>query len=87
MKKTNVHRYKLTNTNQSSSYYGNCEICNKHVSEVYTQSHENKVIIEGKVHWIYIGDAFGHEKCLLSKQEGTLFDFSPVYFYFKQKQK
>ena len=46
----------LRNTKQSSSVFGNCEICNKPVSEVWHQKRMkgNRIISDG----------YGHKECL-----------------------
>ena len=61
-----VYRYKLRQQHMSSDRLGNCEICGKFVADVYSQSREHLFSIgDGKEHWAYDGDAFGHEKCLI----------------------
>ena len=66
------YRYRLISTGYSSDKYGNCEVCGKHVSEVFSQSEEQYYTIErnGKmIHegWTKCGcsDYFGHKECLL----------------------
>ena len=60
------YRYKLKQQHASSDKYGNCEICGKSVSDVYSQSKEHKFVLDGKEHWAYDGDAFGHKECLIN---------------------
>jgi hypothetical protein len=63
-----AHRYKIKAIGASSARYGNCEVCQKHVSDVYLQTHETSYRnpITGATGWQYAGDAFGHEACLMS---------------------
>jgi len=56
-------RYRLTKMNKSSARYGNCEICGKHVADVYLQSVEHESSYGG---WIQGIRTFGHEECLKS---------------------
>ena len=60
------YKYKLISREESSAKYGPCEICGKHVSEVFHQI-ESRKYEDG---YTYAGckDYFGHKKCLESKQ-------------------
>lgn len=61
-----MYRYKLTNTQESSKKYGMCEVCGKHVSEVYHQVEEKQYNIDGKIGWTQhkCSNLFGHKECL-----------------------
>ena len=50
------YSFTIRNTKQSSAVFGNCEICNKPVSEVWHQ----KRMIGNRV----ISDGYGHRECL-----------------------
>ncbi len=69
----NVYRYSLISTEYSSHRYGPCEVCNKHVSEVFSQSEERQFEYEGGIHWTYnkCFDLFGHKECLIGKRRNT----------------
>lgn len=58
------NRYRLTSTRNNSSKYGNCEICNKPVSEVYQQVKQKRFFFESKEHWTHESNTFGHKSCL-----------------------
>jgi hypothetical protein len=68
------YRYNLTSTHESSDKYGNCEICVKHCSEVFSQTEERHYIIDKpNFHhesWTTnkCNNYFGHENCLKNKQ-------------------
>jgi hypothetical protein len=67
-----MYRYRLGSTGTGSKY-GNCEVCDKPVSEVFQQSEEKSyqhpVIGEG---WAHVGNTFGHEECLIAiRKEGN----------------
>jgi hypothetical protein len=73
------YRYQMHNTGESSAKYGDCEVCRKHVSEVWLQIEERTYAAlpgEKGPFWTRAGcvDLFGHKKCLLSKRRkrGTL---------------
>ena len=57
-----MYRYKLINTQESSKKYGVCEVCGKHVSEVYHQV-EQKQYTRGWTHY-KCNNLFGHKECL-----------------------
>lgn len=61
-----MHRYKLINTGYSSSRYGLCEICNKHVSEVFHQIEEKKYSGGWTRHNCH--NLYGHSKCLKAER-------------------
>lgn len=65
-----MYKYKITSTGESSQKYGNCEICGKHATEVFSQSEERKYIFEGEEHWTHhkCNSYFGHEECLISQR-------------------
>lgn len=66
-----MYQYKLTNTKESSSKYGNCDVCGKHVSEVYSQIEEKEYHRpDGSLGYTHhdCHSYFGHEECLTSKQ-------------------
>ena len=67
--------YKLSPTGENSAKFGNCECCNKHVSDVYimsaieTYSYE----LDGKTYTdtkrVNLPFAFGHMECLFLSQK------------------
>lgn len=59
-------RYTLSNLEESSAKYGNCEICGEPVSEVYLQREENESTYGG---WTYGRTRFGHEDCLINMRK------------------
>lgn len=59
------YKYNLRQQHASSDKLGNCEICGKFVSDVYSQSKEHKFMFGGKEHWAYDSDVFGHKECLI----------------------
>ena len=61
-----MRRYKLTNTEHSSSRFGPCEVCKKRVSEVYHQTEEEKYS-EGWTRY-NCHDFYGHRECLMALQ-------------------
>ncbi len=63
-----IHLYRLTDLEYSSRRFGLCEICGKHVSEVYLQSDFKEVVSNGKAHWRQISTTFGHVDCLLGRR-------------------
>lgn len=67
------YRYQLYSTGESSSKYGNCEVCGKYASEVWYQSEERTyepLPGEKGPFWTWEGcrSWFWHKKCLVSKQ-------------------
>ncbi len=69
-----VYRYRLTNTNHSSSKFGPCEVCQKHVSEVWFQVEERSYQPypddDPSTPWTRVGctTLFGHRRCLVAKR-------------------
>ena len=69
-----MYRYNLKSTEDSSSKYGNCDICGKHATEVFHQMEERhyKIEHEGQIYegWTKhnCNNYFGHRECLESKQ-------------------
>jgi len=67
-----MYRYNLTSTEESSNKYGNCEICGKHVTEVFHQTEERQYYnpITHQTSWTQheCHNLFGHKECLKSKQ-------------------
>ena len=66
-----VYHYKLTSTHSNSYKYGVCEICKKHVSDVFVQSEQRDFFspVENKIMRTFADcrpHAFGHEQCLRS---------------------
>ena len=59
------YRYKITSTGASSEKYGNCEICDKFVSDVHAMTRYRKTATGEAVEWC----VFGHESCLLKRRE------------------
>lgn len=64
------YQYKLTSTGQSSQKYGNCEVCEKHVSEVFYQV-ESVEYEPGRFTYYECKNYFGHKVCLLSVRRPT----------------
>ena len=58
-------RYKLTRQKGTSDKFGNCEICGKFVSDVYSQTRYRQTPT-GEAR---DGDAFGHKDCVLELRE------------------
>lgn len=58
-----MYRYKMNSTESSSNKYGVCEVCGKHVSEVYHQIEEKQY---NETRWTQHGcnNLFGHKECL-----------------------
>lgn len=70
VKTIDKYRYRIKNTGFSSKRFGNCEVCGKHVSEVYFQVEQRTVLMnDGTPFWSRSGDWFGHKECLESKQK------------------
>jgi hypothetical protein len=66
-----TYRYNLNSTNDSSAKYGNCEVCDKHAPEVWSQVQERSYVRpDGTLSWTQseCHNLFGHHECLLSKQ-------------------
>jgi hypothetical protein len=61
------YRYILKLTNNSSQKYGNCEICNKPVTEVFHQTEERSFVYNNEEHWTQYkcNNLFGHKECLM----------------------
>lgn len=62
-----VYVYRIRNTGASSAKFGPCEVCGKHVSEVFMQAEGVSYLdpewgIQITEH--ECGTLFGHEKCL-----------------------
>jgi len=66
-----MYLYRLTNTNESSQKYGECEVCGKHVSEVFSQQEERSYQFEGRERWTQhkCHCLFGHKECLLCQRK------------------
>ncbi len=71
--------YRLKSTGESSAYFGPCEVCRKHVSEVFMQTEECYVDeenpINGQEGFMTLAGcrctAFGHKDCLTALQRTT----------------
>ena len=59
-----MYTYKLSATNSSSAKLGNCEVCNKQVSDVYLQTKYKNFVYEDQERQSHVSDTFGHENCL-----------------------
>lgn len=72
MENKKEYRYKLNNMNESSQKYGVCEVCGKHVSEVYHQIEERKYFDNIDQEYSYTQykckNLFGHKDCLISQR-------------------
>lgn len=70
-----MYRYKLVSTGDSSARYGNCDVCGKHVTEVFIQREERRYRFEhnGKIYEGWTGEGchylFGHKECLIAKRK------------------
>ncbi len=58
-----TYQYTLTSLRESSAKYGNCDVCHKHVSEVFIQRETREYAPD---HWTHEGchTLFGHKECL-----------------------
>lgn len=75
----NHYRYRIRSLRHSSERYGPCEVCKKHVTEVFLQVEERFYSIPAK--GTYAGHSgwthyechsfFGHGACLASRRRGT----------------
>ncbi|RQR60686.1 hypothetical protein [Burkholderia sp. Bp9015] len=69
-----VFRYRLKSTGQSSAYYGVCEACNQHVSEVFVLTgamlYQRK---GGDFGWTgyHCVTVFGHAECVKGRRIGA----------------
>jgi len=62
--------YKMRNMQESSSKYGNCEICHKYVPEVWTQTiYKTFIDDKGNAATAYCNIFFGHLNCLKRAQK------------------
>lgn len=61
-------QFRLTNLEDSSAKYGDCEICKKHCSEIYLQTKLEFYDFpeDDASGWSYAGQGFGHKDCLIS---------------------
>jgi len=60
------YRYRLVQQHVTSDRLGMCEICNKFVADMYSQSEQQQFAIgDGNEHWAYNRDVFGHRECLI----------------------
>ncbi|MCP4569035.1 MAG: hypothetical protein GY841_15785 [FCB group bacterium] len=65
-----VYVYRLTNMAHSSAKFGNCQVCNKHVSEVHLQTKYGQCKkANGKYFWADQGALWGHKDCVIGKRE------------------
>jgi len=62
-----MNKYKISSLGGSSDKYGKCEVCGKHVSDVFIQQpYEQFTGPDGEVCWETKESIFGHKECLLS---------------------
>ncbi len=66
-------RYRLKSTGRSSEYFGVCEVCGRHASDVFIQVPELAVSIHpiggaSRDGWAYKPSGFGHRSCLLGRR-------------------
>lgn len=74
------YRYRITSMQASSDVYGPCELCRKHVSEVFHQVEERFFVVSatgkraGFDGWnrFQCHSLFGHQNCLISRRRGLL---------------
>lgn len=59
--------YRIKSTGDSSAKFGPCELCGKHVSEVFLQT-EGRIFEPNQVTHYKCKDWFGHESCLISQR-------------------
>lgn len=61
--------YEISSTEQSSNHYGNCEVCGKHVSEVFYQTENRKyfnpIANKQSLTSHQCKNLFGHQECLI----------------------
>jgi len=75
-----AYAYRLVNMQEPSSYYGPCEVCKNHVSEVFmmaemTASPGLNKRMEGYSFYLCTAHLFGHRECLIGRQRvGTAMD-------------
>lgn len=62
-----MYRYHIKSTNDSSAKFGPCEVCNKHVTEVFYQVEEKAM--SHREGWMHQGGLFGHQQCLLNQRQ------------------
>ncbi len=60
-----IYKYKLINLKESSSKYGNCEVCHKWADSVYSQTEYKKY----KFGYYETNTLFGHKDCLLKNRK------------------
>jgi hypothetical protein len=60
-----TYRYRVRSLEESSSKFGPCEVCEKHVSECFSQVEEEQY----EYGWTWNGYLVGHHECLESKQK------------------
>ena len=67
-----MYKYKIYSTGYSSERFGLCEICNKHVSDVFHQVEGRQYKSgSGKKGWTRFNchSLYGHKDCLISQQK------------------
>jgi hypothetical protein len=64
------YSYTIKNKNTSSERLGNCEVCGKHVSEVFHQMEKRQFDGVNGRGWTCYGchDYFGHYDCLIAQR-------------------
>lgn len=65
--KIGSHRYRIRNTGYSSKRFGNCEVCNNHVSEVFHQVKEEKY----NQGWLEVSSLYGCKNCLEAQRKNN----------------
>lgn len=58
-----MYQYKMKSTGHSSNKYGNCEVCDKHATEVFYQTEKRKC--SGGWTRYMCRDLYGHKECLI----------------------
>jgi hypothetical protein len=68
----NRYRYRIKSTGESSAKYGACEVCGKHVSEVFYQVEEKFFRFPAGSGWTQhdCRSYFGHRACLMDRRRG-----------------
>lgn len=62
--------FTIRDTECNSKVFGDCEICNKIVVQVYHQKRYKESVhpITNKKHNVFINDCYGHYDCLLKNR-------------------
>lgn len=61
-------------TSSSSGYFGACELCGKHVSDIFLAKHNDVHLSDAGVYYLGVSspETFGHEKCLSERYPNAI---------------